>query len=74
MEANTPTTGAGAIVAQPIEASSAIYCDHDYNKGPLICYVHSIREAALIAESLGENPLDIEHALEVRRMLASNNA
>ena len=64
------TTGAGTSAAQPIDAAHAIYCDHDFNKGPLVCYVHDIVEAMLIAEALGENPLDIKHALETRRTLA----
>jgi hypothetical protein len=43
------TTGAGnTTAAQPIDAQYAIYCDHDYNTGPLVCYVHDIREARLI--------------------------
>lgn len=57
--------------AQPIDAAHAIYCDHDFNKGPLVCYVHDIREAALIAEVLGENPLDIQHALDMRAVIAA---
>jgi hypothetical protein len=68
---NTETTATGAeniTAAQPIDAAHAIYCDHDFNKGPLVCYVHDISEAALIAESLGENPLDVKHALDTRRL------
>jgi hypothetical protein len=49
METNTTTTGAGAIAAHKIvDAHHAIYCAHDYNKGPLTCYVQDIREARLI--------------------------
>ena len=72
MKTHTTQTGAeNTTAAQPIDAAHAIYCDHDFNKGPLVCYVHDIVEAAWIAEALGENPLDIEHALETRRTLAS---
>ena len=67
MTTTTTTTGAeNTTAAQPIDAAHAIYCDHDFNKGPLVCHVHDIREAALIAESLGENPLDVKHALDTR--------
>jgi hypothetical protein len=70
MNAQHITTGVENITAtQPIEAAHAIYCDHDFNKGPLVCYVHDIREAALIAESLGENPLDVKHALDTHAAL-----
>ena len=65
----TKTTAA----AQPIDAAHAIYCDHDYNTGPLVCYVHDIREAALIAEALGATPLDIAHALDMRALTRTSD-
>jgi hypothetical protein len=72
MKTQNTTTGAGnTTAAQPIDAAHAIYCDHDYNTGPLVCYVHDISEAALMAEALGENPLDVRHALDMRATLAA---
>jgi|688.fasta_scaffold235450_3 hypothetical protein len=54
MENTTTTTGAGAIAAHIVDAKDAIHCKHDYNKGPLVCYVQDVREARLIGEALGE--------------------
>jgi hypothetical protein len=69
---HTPQDGRGDSAAQPIDATHAIYCNHDYNTGPLVCYVHDIREAAAISEALGVNPLHIADVLSMRADLALN--
>jgi hypothetical protein len=69
------TTGAGTSAAQQIvDAKDAIYCKHDYNKGPLVCYVHDIREAMLMssAPELIDALREIE--LLAREIKRSNNA
>jgi hypothetical protein len=69
------TTGAETPAAQQIvDAKDAIYCKHDYNKGPLVCYVHDIREAMLMSSA--PELLDALREIELlaRDIKRSNNA
>jgi hypothetical protein len=73
---NTHTTTGAEIPAtqQIVDAKDAIYCKHDYNKGPLVCYVHDIREAMLMSSA--PELLDALREIELlaRDIKRSNNA